>query len=57
MVLTKNVVLLSKRILWPHQKTQGILYFQTNVQLTGAKLQIPVQTLFDAPDSALLENK
>jgi len=45
-----------KRILWPHQKTQGILYFKTSDTLSGAKVQIPVHTLFDTPDSALLSS-
>ncbi len=47
-----------KRILWPHQKTQGVLYFQTNAEIktTDAKVEIPVQTLFDSPDSAILKN-
>ncbi len=45
-----------KRILWPHDKTSGILYFQTKDNFAGVKLQIPVNTLFDKPDSALLTN-
>jgi hypothetical protein len=43
-----------KRILWPHDKTQGIVYFQTHDNFADIKLQIPVNTLFDNPDSALL---
>ncbi len=43
-----------KRILWPHQKTDGVLYFKTHDTFTGAKLEIPVHTLFDKPDSAVL---
>ncbi len=45
-----------KRIVWPHQRTEGIIYFQTNGALTGAKLQMPVHTLFDKPDSASLSS-
>jgi len=44
-----------ERILWPHQETQGILYFQTSEDLSKAKIQIPAHTLFDAPDKAILE--
>jgi hypothetical protein len=44
-----------ERILWPHQETQGILYFQTDEDLSQAKIQIPAHTLFDAPDKAILE--
>lgn len=43
-----------KRIVWPHQKTQGIIYFQTNNTLSGAKLRMSVHTLFDNPDNASL---
>jgi hypothetical protein len=43
-----------KRIVWPHQKTQGIIYFQTHNALTGARLKMSVHTLFDKPDSASL---
>ena len=45
-----------KRILWPHDKTGGILYFKTTDTFTGVKLQIPVHTLFDKPDNALLQS-
>ena len=44
-----------ERILWPHQETQGILYFETNDDISQAKVQIPAHTLFDAPDHAILE--
>jgi len=43
-----------KRIVWPHQKTEGILYFKTAEELTGSKVEIPVHTLFDAPDHAVI---
>ena len=45
-----------KRILWPHDKTGGILYFKTKDKFTDVKLQIPVNTLFDKPDNAVLTN-
>jgi hypothetical protein len=44
-----------ERILWPHQETQGIFYFDTEDDLSTAKIQVPVHTLFDAPDKAILE--
>ncbi|PWT96511.1 MAG: hypothetical protein C5B53_09530 [Candidatus Melainabacteria bacterium] len=42
------------RILWPHQKTNGIVYFDSAQNLTGTKITIPVQTLFDASDKSVL---
>lgn len=42
------------RILWPHQKTNGIVYFDSSDKLDGAKIMIPAQTLFDASDKTLL---
>jgi hypothetical protein len=44
-----------ERILWPHQETQGILYFDTDADLSTAKVQLPAHTLFDASDKAILE--
>lgn len=44
-----------QRIVWPHQETQGILYFDTDTDISKVKVQIPVHTLFDAPDKAILE--
>jgi hypothetical protein len=43
-----------RRILWTNQKIQGIVYFQTSDNLTGAKLSIPTTTLFDKQDTAIL---
>lgn len=43
-----------KRILWPHEKTVGIVYFQTKDSLNKAKVEIPVTTLFDKKDSGTL---
>jgi hypothetical protein len=43
-----------RRILWTNQKIQGILYFQTNDDLTGAKVTIPATTLFDNKDTSML---
>ena len=45
------------RILWPKQQTEGIVYIETTDSLTGASLEMPVHTLFDAPDSASLKTK
>jgi hypothetical protein len=42
------------RIVWPHQKTNGIVYFDAGVPLSGVKIEIPVQTLFDPADKTLL---
>jgi len=43
-----------KRILWPHQKTQGIVYFETDDTMDGVKVQIPATTLFDTKDTGML---
>jgi hypothetical protein len=43
-----------KRILWPHQKTDGVIYFKTAERLAGGKIEMPMHTLFDAADSASL---
>jgi hypothetical protein len=43
-----------KRILWPHEKTQGIVYFQTKEPIAGASVEIPVNTLFDKNDTGTL---
>jgi hypothetical protein len=43
-----------RRILWPHQKTEGIVYFPGNDSLTGAAIELPVHTLFDKPDATSL---
>lgn len=40
-----------KRILWPHQKTEGVVYFAASAALNGAAIEMPVHTLFDTPDS------
>jgi hypothetical protein len=43
-----------RRILWPHQKTQGIVYFETDDTMDGAKIEIPATTLFDTTDAGML---
>jgi hypothetical protein len=43
-----------RRILWTHEKMQGILYFQTNDLLAGVQIEIPATTLFDDQDTAVL---
>lgn len=43
-----------KRILWPHEKTQGIIYFDNKATLGKTTIEIPVATLFDKKDSGLL---
>ncbi|GEM_PF-2497305 len=43
-----------QRILWPREKTEGIVYFQTGDTLTGTTIEMPVHTLFDATDAARL---
>jgi hypothetical protein len=45
-----------RRVLWPHQKTRGILYFDTQDNLNHAKLEIPTSTLFDMTDAGSLSN-
>jgi hypothetical protein len=42
------------RILWPHEKTNGVVYFDPAVSLAGAKIEIPVETLFEPTDKTLL---
>jgi hypothetical protein len=43
-----------RRVIWPHQKTQGIIFFETADSLNDAKLQIPAATLFDPKDAATI---
>ncbi len=43
-----------KRILWPHEKTQGIIYFDSKAVLDKVAIEIPVATLFDKKDSGVL---
>lgn len=43
-----------RRILWPQEKTQGIIYFQTDDDLDNARIEVPASTLFDIPDSCIL---
>jgi hypothetical protein len=45
-----------RRIIWPGQKTQGILYFQTEDSLTSSHIEIPATTLFDAQDTCMLSS-
>jgi hypothetical protein len=45
-----------RRIIWPGQKTQGILYFQTEESLAGSHIQIPAATLFDTQDACVLSS-
>jgi len=45
-----------RRILWPRQKTQGILYFQTEEALGTAKINISATTLFDPQDTCTLSS-
>ncbi len=43
-----------KRILWPHQQTKGVVYFQDVETLAGSKLEMSVHTLFDVPDCTII---
>ena len=43
-----------KRILWPHQKTEGVVYFDTQDNLAKATVSAPATTLFDVQDTGLL---
>jgi hypothetical protein len=45
-----------RRILWPHQKTQGIVFFEALGELADAKLAIPASTLFDQKDAAVVSS-
>ncbi len=44
----------AKRILWPGEKTQGIIYFDSKAAIEKATIEIPVATLFDKKDSGIL---
>lgn len=44
----------AKRILWPGEKTQGIIYFDSKAAIENATIEIPVATLFDKKDSGIL---
>ena len=50
-----------KRIVWPRQKTTGVLYVlapkSTGLELKGSEVKIPVHSLFDSPDKASLDSK
>jgi hypothetical protein len=43
-----------RRILWPKEQTRGVLYFDTDTDLDGARVEIPVSTLFDTSDAGTL---
>jgi hypothetical protein len=43
-----------KRILWPHQETKGVVYFEDIDNLSGCKIEIAVHTLFDIPDCTVI---
>jgi hypothetical protein len=43
-----------RRVLWTNMTIQGILYFETDADLTHAQITIPATTLFDNTDTALL---
>lgn len=43
-----------KRILWPHQQTKGVVYFQDIETIAGSKLEMSVHTLFDIPDCTII---
>jgi hypothetical protein len=45
-----------RRILWTNQKGEGVLYFKTESELKGAKISIPVTTLFDTKDTSILSS-
>lgn len=45
-----------RRIIWPGQKTQGILYFQTEGSLVTSHIEIPAATLFDTQDACVLSS-
>jgi hypothetical protein len=45
-----------RRILWPHQKTQGIVFFETDDPLGSARIDIPATTLFDQKDTGILSS-
>jgi hypothetical protein len=43
-----------QRILWPGDETSGVVYFSGTNLLQGASVTLPVQSFYDANDSALL---
>jgi hypothetical protein len=45
-----------RRILWPHQQTEGVFYFESDTELAGATVSAPASTLFDNKDSVNLSS-
>jgi len=43
-----------RRVLWPHEKTRGVLYFDTPDSIDHARVEIPASTLFDMTDAGVL---
>lgn len=43
-----------RRIIWPEEKSQGVLYFDTTSDMGTATISIPASTLFDKPDKSVL---
>ena len=43
-----------RRILWPQQKSTGVVFFDTAESLNGAALQIPAMALYDLKDNGIL---
>ncbi|HEY9715947.1 MAG TPA: hypothetical protein V6C69_00655 [Trichormus sp.] len=43
-----------RRVLWPHEKTRGVLYFDTQDSIDKAHIDIPTSTLFDMTDAGVL---
>jgi hypothetical protein len=46
-----------KRIVWPGDSTQGVVYFETSASIAHATVELPVNSLYDKSDTALIRNK
>jgi hypothetical protein len=45
-----------RRVLWPHEKTRGVLYFDTQDSIDKSHIDIPTSTLFDMTDAGVLSS-
>jgi len=45
-----------RRVLWPHEKTRGVLYFDTQDSIDKPHVDVPTSTLFDMTDAGVLSS-
>ncbi|MDR3613614.1 MAG: hypothetical protein P4L53_08605 [Candidatus Obscuribacterales bacterium] len=46
-----------KRVVYPGEVSEGVLYFQTNASMQGAVLQLPASSLYDHNDKAAVSRR